>query len=180
LVAWCHHIHVCERKTQIPGRKVYIHPRGRRKILVPHDNKTSGPKRRKGEGNIRLVEEIVQDEGEWSIWEVDGEKDGVRLSIMPRRASMLTFALSSFAKTCRYLQSCSSTINPSSSMSQVSTTSYLFTHLRVDLHRLQLSLSPLHLELRDSSRRRKCHGIITISLASLYSPHGNERVLVRC
>ncbi|KAF5616290.1 histone acetyltransferase [Fusarium sp. NRRL 52700] len=35
------------------------------------------PKRRKGEGNIRLVEEIVQDEGEWSIWEVDGEKDGL-------------------------------------------------------------------------------------------------------
>ncbi|EMT68249.1 Males-absent on the first protein [Fusarium odoratissimum] len=32
---------------------------------------------RKGEGNIRLVEEIVQDEGEWSIWEVDGEKDGL-------------------------------------------------------------------------------------------------------
>ncbi|KAL5602942.1 hypothetical protein FOBRF1_010475 [Fusarium oxysporum] len=77
LVAWCHHVHVCERKTHIPGRKVYVHPRGRRKILVPHDNKTSGPKRRKGEGNIRLVEEIVQDEGEWSIWEVDGEKDGL-------------------------------------------------------------------------------------------------------
>ncbi|ENH68666.1 Males-absent on the first protein [Fusarium oxysporum f. sp. cubense race 1] len=32
---------------------------------------------RKGEVNIRLVEEIVQDEGEWSIWEVDGEKDGL-------------------------------------------------------------------------------------------------------
>jgi hypothetical protein len=77
LLAWCHHVHVCERKTQIPGRKVYVHPRGRRKILVPHDTKASGPKRRKGEGNIRYVEEIVQDEGEWSIWEVDGEKDGV-------------------------------------------------------------------------------------------------------
>ncbi|KAF5668200.1 histone acetyltransferase [Fusarium heterosporum] len=77
LVAWCHHVHVCERKTQIPGRKVYVHPRGRRKILVPHDTKASGSKRRKGEGNIRYVEEIVQDEGEWSIWEVDGEKEGL-------------------------------------------------------------------------------------------------------
>ncbi|CEF87391.1 hypothetical protein FGSG_06047 [Fusarium graminearum PH-1] len=77
LVAWCHHVHVCERKAQIPGRKVYIHPQGRRKILVPYDNKASGPKRRKGEGNIRYVEELVQDEGEWSIWEVDGEKDGL-------------------------------------------------------------------------------------------------------
>ncbi|KAK7596037.1 hypothetical protein V3481_002680 [Fusarium oxysporum f. sp. vasinfectum] len=180
LVAWCHHVHVCERKTHIPGRKVYVHPRGRRKILVPHDNKTSGPKRRKGEGNIRLVEEIVQDEGEWSIWEVDGEKDGVRVSIMSRRAPMLTFALSSFARTCHSSQSSSSTINPSSSMSQVLTTSYLFTHLRLDLCRLRPSLSPLRLELRDSFRRRKCHGIITTSLASLYSPHGSERVLVRC
>ncbi|RGP62491.1 histone acetyltransferase [Fusarium sporotrichioides] len=60
LVAWCHHVHVW-----------------RRKILVPYDNKASGPKRRKGEGNIRYVEELVQDEGEWSIWEVDGEKDGL-------------------------------------------------------------------------------------------------------
>ncbi|KAG5660709.1 hypothetical protein KAF25_003315 [Fusarium avenaceum] len=77
LLPWCHHVHVCERKTQIPGRKVYVHPRGRRKILVPHDAKASGPKRRKGEGNIRYAEEIVQDEGEWSIWEVDGEKDGL-------------------------------------------------------------------------------------------------------
>ncbi|KAM0347941.1 hypothetical protein ACHAPU_004442 [Fusarium lateritium] len=77
LVAWCHHVHVCERKTQIPGRKVYVHPRGRRKIRVPHDTKASGSKRRKGEGNIRYVEEIVQDEGEWSIWEVDGEKEGL-------------------------------------------------------------------------------------------------------
>jgi hypothetical protein len=171
---------VCERKTHIPGRKVYVHPRGRRKILIPHDNKTSGPKRRKGEGNIRLVEEIVQDEGEWSIWEVDGEKDGVRVSIMSRRAPMLTFALSSFARTCHSSQSSSSTTNPSSSMSQVLTTSYLFTHLRLDLCRLRPSLSPLRLELRDSFRRRKCHGIITTSLASLYSPHGSERVLVRC
>ncbi|KAF9762139.1 hypothetical protein IL306_003515 [Fusarium sp. DS 682] len=77
LVAWFYHVQTCERKAQIPGRKIYVHPRGRRKILVPHDNKTSGPKRRKGEGNIRYAEEIVQDEGEWSIWEVDGEKDGL-------------------------------------------------------------------------------------------------------
>ncbi|KAF5024923.1 hypothetical protein F66182_3007 [Fusarium sp. NRRL 66182] len=77
LMAWWYHVRVCERKAQIPGRKIYIHPQGRRKVLVPHDTKASGPKRRKGEGNIRYVEEIVQDEGEWSIWEVDGEKDGL-------------------------------------------------------------------------------------------------------
>ncbi|KAF4453090.1 hypothetical protein F53441_4177 [Fusarium austroafricanum] len=77
LVAWCHHVRVCERKAQIPGRKIYVHPQGLRKVLVPHDTKPSGPKRRKGEGNIRYVEEVVHDEGEWSIWEVDGEKDGL-------------------------------------------------------------------------------------------------------
>ncbi|WZH46246.1 acyl-CoA N-acyltransferase [Fusarium acuminatum] len=55
LLPWCHHVHVCERKTQIPGRKVYVHPRGRRKILVPHDTKASGPKRRKGFNYFLLV-----------------------------------------------------------------------------------------------------------------------------
>lgn len=90
LVAWCHHVRVCERKAHVPGRKVYVHPRGRRKILVPYDNKASGPKRRKGEGNIRYVEELVQDEGEWSIWEVDGEKDGVSLHVVTHQAIMLT------------------------------------------------------------------------------------------
>jgi hypothetical protein len=29
---------------------------------------------------VRYTEEIVQDEGEWSIWEVDGEKDVVSLT----------------------------------------------------------------------------------------------------
>ncbi|KAJ4255553.1 SAS complex subunit [Fusarium torreyae] len=77
LMAWWYHVRVCERKAQVPGRKIYVHPQGRRKVLVPHDTKAPGPKRRKGEGNVRYVEEIVQDEGEWSIWEVDGEKDGL-------------------------------------------------------------------------------------------------------
>ncbi|KAF4973580.1 hypothetical protein FZEAL_9281 [Fusarium zealandicum] len=77
LVAWWGHVRVCEKRTQPPGRKVYVHPQGRRKVLVPNDNRGSGPKRRRGEGNIRYVEQIVQDEGEWSIWEVDGETDGL-------------------------------------------------------------------------------------------------------
>ncbi|KAM5351834.1 hypothetical protein ACJ41O_004557 [Fusarium nematophilum] len=78
IVAWGGHVRVCERRTSLPGRKIYVHPQGRRKVLVPHDTRASGgPKRRRGEGNIRYVEEIVQDEGEWSIWEVDGEKDGL-------------------------------------------------------------------------------------------------------
>lgn len=77
LVAWRGHVRICERKGFIPGKKVYTHPRGRRKVLVAFDGKGPGPKRRRGDGGIRYTEEIVQDEGEWSIWEVDGEKHGV-------------------------------------------------------------------------------------------------------
>lgn len=78
LVAWRGHVSVCERKAFVPGNKVYTHPRGRRKVMVPHDaNKGPGPKKRKGENGVRYVEEMVQDEGEWSIWEVDGETDVV-------------------------------------------------------------------------------------------------------
>jgi hypothetical protein len=79
LVAWWGHVRVCERQGYPPGTKIYVHPRGRRKILIPSD-KGSGPKKRRGEGGIRYVEETVQDEGEWSIWEVDGEKDGVSVT----------------------------------------------------------------------------------------------------
>ena len=77
LVAWWGHVRVCEVQRYIPGRKIYVHPQGRRKVLVPAENKGSGPKKRRGDSGVRYVEEIVQDEGEWSIWEVDGEKDGV-------------------------------------------------------------------------------------------------------
>lgn len=79
LVAWWGHVRMCERQAYVPGRKVYVHPRGRRKVLVPQDSKAPGAKKRRGDGGVRYVEEIVQDDGEWSIWEVDGEKDGVSL-----------------------------------------------------------------------------------------------------
>ncbi|KAF5136920.1 Males-absent on the first protein [Metarhizium anisopliae] len=76
LVAWREHVRVCERKAFIPGKKIYRHPRGRRKVLVALEGKGPVPKRRRGDSGIRYTEEIVQDEGEWSIWEVDGEKHG--------------------------------------------------------------------------------------------------------
>ncbi|KAF7553158.1 hypothetical protein G7046_g7179 [Stylonectria norvegica] len=77
IVAWWGHVRLCERQGYVPGRKVYVHPRGRRRVLVPYDSKGPGPKKRRGDGGVRYTEEIVQDEGEWSIWEVDGEKDGL-------------------------------------------------------------------------------------------------------
>ncbi|KAM4056547.1 MOZ/SAS family protein [Hirsutella rhossiliensis] len=77
LVAWRGHVRLCERRAHVPGTKMYVHPRGRRTVLVAHDGKAPGTKRRRGDGGVRYVEEVVEDEGEWSIWEVDGEKDGL-------------------------------------------------------------------------------------------------------
>ncbi|KAJ3472474.1 hypothetical protein NLG97_g10958 [Lecanicillium saksenae] len=77
LVAWWGHVRSCELKGHVPGNRVYTHPRGRRKIRVAHDGKGPGPKKRRGDGGVRYTEQIVQDEGEWSIWEVDGEVDGL-------------------------------------------------------------------------------------------------------
>ncbi|KAK4038295.1 males-absent on the first protein [Parachaetomium inaequale] len=75
LVAWWEHVRWCERRGYLPGNKIYTHPKGRRTVLVP-----SGPAPKQGRGKRgsvgqRMVEEVVQDEGEWSIREVDGEED---------------------------------------------------------------------------------------------------------
>ncbi|KAM0262432.1 hypothetical protein ACHAQJ_001683 [Trichoderma viride] len=76
LVAWWGHVKLCQQRAHVPGRKIYIHPKGRRMVYVAQDgNRGSGQKKRRGEGSLRYVEEFVQDEGEWSLWEVDGEQD---------------------------------------------------------------------------------------------------------
>ncbi|EHK23465.1 uncharacterized protein TRIVIDRAFT_169154 [Trichoderma virens Gv29-8] len=76
LVAWWGHVKLCQQRAHVPGNKIYVHPKGRRTVYVPQDgSRGSGQKKRRGEGNIRYVEEVVQDEGEWSLWEVDGEQD---------------------------------------------------------------------------------------------------------
>ncbi|KAG6076810.1 hypothetical protein E4U33_001636 [Claviceps sp. LM78 group G4] len=78
LLAWRGHVRICERSRSIPGKKIYTHPRGRRKVLTTQEGgKGPGTKRRRGDGSTRYTEEIVEDEGEWSIWEVDGEKNGL-------------------------------------------------------------------------------------------------------
>ncbi|PHH76066.1 hypothetical protein CDD82_4154 [Ophiocordyceps australis] len=82
LVVWRGHVRLCERRAHVPGNKIYVHPKGSRKVLVPYDAKAPaapaiGPKRRRGDGGVRYVQDIVHDQGEWSLWEVDGEKDGL-------------------------------------------------------------------------------------------------------
>jgi hypothetical protein len=83
LVSWWEHVRICEAREHVPGRKIYTHPRGQQTVLVPAPGTVPGPKIIKGgkRGSVaaRMVEEVVKDEGEWSIWEVDGEKEGVSL-----------------------------------------------------------------------------------------------------
>ncbi|KAK4154377.1 males-absent on the first protein [Chaetomidium leptoderma] len=75
LVTWWEHVRWCEQRGIVPGKKIYTHPKGKRTVFVP-----SGPVPKQGRGKRgsvgqKMVEEVVQDEGEWSIWEVDGEDD---------------------------------------------------------------------------------------------------------
>ncbi|KAH8903225.1 hypothetical protein BR93DRAFT_931245 [Coniochaeta sp. PMI_546] len=78
LVTWWEHVRICEARGHIPGRKIYTHPKGSRTTLVPAPG-SAVPKTAKGgkRGSVtaKMVEEVVHDQGEWSIWEVDGEKD---------------------------------------------------------------------------------------------------------
>ncbi|KAK1673959.1 acyl-CoA N-acyltransferase [Colletotrichum godetiae] len=71
LVAWWGHVRMCERNGVVPGRKVYRHPKGRR-LVRKEIARTTGKKT-----NVapKYTEEYVTDEGEWSVWEVDGEQD---------------------------------------------------------------------------------------------------------
>ncbi|KAI1773242.1 acyl-CoA N-acyltransferase [Hypoxylon cercidicola] len=88
LVMWWEHVRCCERSFEMPGTKVYTHPKGSRTVrrLVPGAAKTEGSEKGKGRGRKKsdagavvaaetAVDEVVKDEGEWSVWEVDGEKD---------------------------------------------------------------------------------------------------------
>ncbi|RYP17561.1 hypothetical protein DL765_004450 [Monosporascus sp. GIB2] len=80
LVTWWEHVRCCERKGVVPGRKVYTHPKGRGlgKATAPPADSAAGTK---GKGKKRsdvaapTVEENTEEEGEWSVWEVDGESE---------------------------------------------------------------------------------------------------------
>ncbi|KAI2780053.1 acyl-CoA N-acyltransferase [Daldinia loculata] len=90
LVAWWEHVRCCEKTFEMPGRKVYKHPKGlrTRTVKVPSAfssvttataaevvGKGKGRKKSDGGAGAPTVEEVVSDDGEWSVWEVDGEKD---------------------------------------------------------------------------------------------------------
>lgn len=168
IVAWLGHVRACERRGTIPGRKIYVHPQGRRKVLIPQVAKGPAPKRRRADSGVRYVEETIQDEGEWSIWEVDGEKEGVS-HYKPMTdphvflgSSRLTTFRSCTVRTCPSLPSSGSTTNPSSSTSQASTTTSSSTHHRPHLRNPPTRNRQGLPKSRASSPRRRCHGTTTI------------------
>ena len=121
IVPWWEHVRVCETREYVPGNRVYVHPKGRRIVRVP-DTSTPKSTRKKGrDSGLKAVEEVVEDRGEWSIWEVDGEKEGVRFCLYLLTLPLLT-EHSFFAKICRFLPSFFSTTSPYSLMSLASIT----------------------------------------------------------
>lgn len=82
LVTWWEHVRACERRGYVPGDKIYVHPKGTRTERVPAGS-GHGKAGRKKKGDVnsneKMVDTIVRDEGEWSLWEVDGEKEVVSI-----------------------------------------------------------------------------------------------------
>lgn len=80
LVPWWQHVHQCERRGYVPGEKIYTHPKGhqaRQAAATGAPPAPKGPGARKRKAAETAEDTVVEDQGEWSIWEVDGEGDGL-------------------------------------------------------------------------------------------------------
>lgn len=85
LVPWWQHVHQCERRGYVPGEKIYTHPKGQQAKHAASATghgaapapKGIGRKRKAPDTAAQLAEDPVEDQGEWSIWEVDGEEEGL-------------------------------------------------------------------------------------------------------
>ncbi|KAI1757582.1 acyl-CoA N-acyltransferase [Xylaria castorea] len=85
MMPWWKHVQYCEKKAFVPGTKIYTHPRRSKAVRRPLANSTSasptGAAKGKGKnqpdnGN-EAADVAMVNEGEWSVWEVDGEKNGL-------------------------------------------------------------------------------------------------------
>ncbi|KAI1111181.1 acyl-CoA N-acyltransferase [Nemania sp. NC0429] len=83
VVPWRKHVRCCEAKAYVPGTKVYTHPRHSTSITRPQIRSTSpglamttkGKGKSRGDTSDQPPDGPMLNEGEWSVWEVDGEKD---------------------------------------------------------------------------------------------------------
>ncbi|KAI1344424.1 acyl-CoA N-acyltransferase [Xylariaceae sp. FL0016] len=75
---WWEHVRCCEAVGYVPGTKVYTHPGGKGGLEQLGHRARSKGKRRSDEAQSQLGDgEAPNDEGEWSVWEIDGEKEGL-------------------------------------------------------------------------------------------------------
>ncbi|KAI1323358.1 acyl-CoA N-acyltransferase [Xylariaceae sp. FL0255] len=94
---WLAHVKVCETRCHVPGRKVYTHPSSRvsaaKGVKVPrhsgsgpspNTSSTKSGKRKRHSDDVdgKAVPTATEgdtnsQEGEWSVWEVDGEEEGL-------------------------------------------------------------------------------------------------------
>lgn len=78
LVPWWQHVHLCEKRGYVPGKKIYSHPKGQRSLQDSAGSSAAkAPIRKKRAVGVapQADEEDVDEEGEWSVWEVDGEEE---------------------------------------------------------------------------------------------------------
>ncbi|KAI0023427.1 acyl-CoA N-acyltransferase [Xylariomycetidae sp. FL0641] len=68
IVPWWDHVLCCEREPKIPGRRVYTHPKPGREVRGYKKDENAA-------GSGRADVETQEEQGEWSVWEVDGEKE---------------------------------------------------------------------------------------------------------
>lgn len=98
MVPWRKHVRCCEAKAFVPGTKVYTHPRHSTSgtKLHTHTRLTSPSPAvmAKGKGKSRFdnsnqpADGPMLNEGEWSVWEVDGERDKVCYRPCPPTSSV--------------------------------------------------------------------------------------------
>lgn len=80
LVPWWQHVHLCEKRGWVPGDKIYTHPKSRQTRQSNAGTVSSalprGPGRKRKNAD-EISAEGVEDQGEWSIWQVDGEDESL-------------------------------------------------------------------------------------------------------
>ncbi|KAI2624521.1 acyl-CoA N-acyltransferase [Xylaria nigripes] len=84
IMPWCQHVRYCESKRHVPGTKVYTHPRRSATVSVPRPSSTSTTTAGMAKGQYKRVndssqttDEAALNSGEWSVWEVDGDSEGL-------------------------------------------------------------------------------------------------------
>jgi hypothetical protein len=82
LLPWWKHVGNCEKRASVPGTKIYAHPRraiavGTAKTGSPLASPPGVAKPRGRHKSGEATNSETVNEGEWSVWEVDGEKEGV-------------------------------------------------------------------------------------------------------